>query len=118
LLQVFVSIQSLIFVSNPYFNEPGHEKRAGSPEGERDSQAYNQHLHVETVRWAMVDMLRNPPQEFSDVVGAHFRALRDETWKTACDWVAAAESSNAAAMNSVAQDLQAELGKLSDDGSQ
>ena len=33
LLQVLVSIQSLIFVSNPYFNEPGFESQMGSPEG-------------------------------------------------------------------------------------
>lgn len=35
--QLFVSIQSLIFVEEPYFNEPGYEKSIGTPEGTRQS---------------------------------------------------------------------------------
>jgi ubiquitin-protein ligase len=37
LLQVLVSMQSLIFVSNPYFNEPGYESRMNTPGGEKAS---------------------------------------------------------------------------------
>ncbi|KAF5833768.1 ubiquitin-conjugating enzyme/RWD-like protein [Dunaliella salina] len=32
-LQLFVSIQSLIFVEDPYFNEPGYERSIGTPQG-------------------------------------------------------------------------------------
>jgi hypothetical protein len=33
LLQVLVSIQSLILVEKPYFNEPGYERTMNTPEG-------------------------------------------------------------------------------------
>lgn len=40
-LQVLVSIQSLILVPDPYFNEPGYESTLGTPEGTRHSKNYN-----------------------------------------------------------------------------
>lgn len=36
-----MSIQSLIFVPQPYFNEPGYEKRMGDDETMRKSDSYN-----------------------------------------------------------------------------
>jgi hypothetical protein len=37
--QVLVSIQSLIFVPEPYFNEPGYEREMGLPAGIAASRA-------------------------------------------------------------------------------
>ena len=34
LLQVLLSIQSLVLCAEPYYNEPGYDKQLGSPEGE------------------------------------------------------------------------------------
>jgi baculoviral IAP repeat-containing protein 6 len=41
-LQVCVSLQSLIFVADPYFNEPGFESQAGSASASPSSRKYNQ----------------------------------------------------------------------------
>lgn len=41
-LQVLVSIQSLILVSEPYFNEPGYQSSYGTPSGQAASDQYNQ----------------------------------------------------------------------------
>lgn len=41
LLQVFLSIQSLILVDEPYFNEPGYE---GRPQARKECHEYNQSL--------------------------------------------------------------------------
>ena len=41
--QVLVSIQSLIFVEKPYFNEPGFERTMGG-EGEEKSRVYNRDI--------------------------------------------------------------------------
>lgn len=75
LLQVFVSIQALIFIRFPYYNEPGYEDQQGTPEGERQQRvAQNggyERLRVGTVQWAMVDQLRNPPKGFEV---AHLRS--------------------------------------------
>ena len=43
-LQVLVSIQSLIFVPEPYFNEPGYEASIGTPSGISASRDYNKKI--------------------------------------------------------------------------
>ena len=43
-LQMLISIQSLIFVDEPYFNEPGYEGTMHTPQGLQASQAYNQNI--------------------------------------------------------------------------
>eukprot|EP00596_Hydrurales_sp_CCMP1899_P003448 CAMPEP_0119034432 /NCGR_PEP_ID=MMETSP1177-20130426/1418_1 /TAXON_ID=2985 /ORGANISM="Ochromonas sp, Strain CCMP1899" /LENGTH=870 /DNA_ID=CAMNT_0006991857 /DNA_START=320 /DNA_END=2929 /DNA_ORIENTATION=- len=50
-LQVLVSIQSLILVSDPYFNEPGYEATMHSKEGQDQSKAYNEKLREKTIKW-------------------------------------------------------------------
>jgi baculoviral IAP repeat-containing protein 6 len=40
-LQVIVSIQSLIFVEQPYFNEPGYEREMTTPRGKQNSFNYS-----------------------------------------------------------------------------
>jgi baculoviral IAP repeat-containing protein 6 len=44
--QVFLSIQSLILVEHPYFNEPGYERTMNTPQGDNESRRYNS-----TIRW-------------------------------------------------------------------
>jgi baculoviral IAP repeat-containing protein 6 len=39
---VLLSIQSLIFVEQPYFNEPGYESSINSEQGKDASKKYNQ----------------------------------------------------------------------------
>ena len=40
-VQVAISIQSLILVDQPYFNEPGYEAEMNTDAGRRHSSAYN-----------------------------------------------------------------------------
>jgi len=51
LLQVFVSIQSLILVEKPYFNEPGYESSMGTPTGKKSNDTYNEVIKVGTRKW-------------------------------------------------------------------
>ncbi|VDP68935.1 unnamed protein product [Schistosoma curassoni] len=67
LLQVLVSIQSLIFVREPYFNEPGFECTMGTPKGIIVSYKYNARIRVATVRWAMINQLKDLPIGFEEV---------------------------------------------------
>ena len=48
-LQVLVSIQSLILVPNPYFNEPGYERDIGTKSGMNRSAQYNTGVMVRVV---------------------------------------------------------------------
>ncbi|XP_033096712.1 probable ubiquitin-conjugating enzyme protein 17, partial [Anneissia japonica] len=41
ILQILVSIQSLILVSDPFFNEPGTEREIGTIQGDRHGKEYN-----------------------------------------------------------------------------
>ncbi|XP_015750593.1 PREDICTED: baculoviral IAP repeat-containing protein 6-like, partial [Acropora digitifera] len=59
-LQVLVSIQSLILVHEPYFNEPGYERSRGTPAGQQNSREYDANICQATVRWAMLEQLKKP----------------------------------------------------------
>ena len=75
-LQVIVSVQSLILCPRPYFNEPGFEKSAGTKEGERRSAEYDDVITEHTLRYAMLEMVKKPPEGFEEVVREHFRRRR------------------------------------------
>ncbi|KNC54624.1 uncharacterized protein AMSG_01478 [Thecamonas trahens ATCC 50062] len=71
-LQVLISIQSLILVPHPYFNEPGYERSMGTPEGDRASASYSRLRQVATIRYAMREQIESPPRGFETIIRAHF----------------------------------------------
>lgn len=85
-LQVMISIQSLILIENPYYNEPGWEKNLGTEFGKQQSNIYNQNLYPNTIKFAMIDMIRNPPDSFKDVIKYHFKFKKDEIIKRITNW--------------------------------
>lgn len=87
LLQVLVSIQSLILVPDPFFNEPGYEHWIGSEYGNQQSTQYNQDLQLYSVKYAMIDQLRNPCPEFEDVIRAHFYMKKDRILEEVQSWL-------------------------------
>jgi len=91
-LQVLVSIQSLIFVAEPVFNEPGYERQMGTPAGDEMSRSYNAPIREATIRYAMLEPLRKPLPEFEAVIRAHFRERRDAILRECQQWVADARS--------------------------
>lgn len=62
-----MSIQSLILVPEPYFNEPGYERSRGTPSGNQSSREYNSNICQATVKWAMLEQVRNPCPCFREV---------------------------------------------------
>ncbi|KAH8105029.1 hypothetical protein DFH11DRAFT_1645277 [Phellopilus nigrolimitatus] len=69
LLQVLISIQSMILCDEPYLNEPGWAGEAGTPA----SKAYTANVKRMVVNTAMLGNLKNPPEPFEDVIRTHFR---------------------------------------------
>ena len=61
LQQVLISIQGLIMVEEPYFNEPSYEAQRGTKEGDKRSHEYNENIQYNNIRFAMIEQLRNPP---------------------------------------------------------
>jgi baculoviral IAP repeat-containing protein 6 len=92
MFQVALSIQSLIFVPQPYFNEPGYEASMGTPVGDKASKAYNQERQKATVRWAIIEMLQNPPRPFEKVVRNHFKMSKDRVMKNCKEWLGESHS--------------------------
>ncbi|WAR24443.1 BIRC6-like protein [Mya arenaria] len=76
-LQVLVSIQSLILVPDPYFNEPGYEASMKSDEGKKASDDYNKSIRIHCINHAMVSMLQHPPPGFESVIRNHFHLKKD-----------------------------------------
>ena len=57
ILQVLVSIQSLILVPEPYFNEPGYEQEIGTDTGRRHSAEYNSGTGRGVIIYAFFDFM-------------------------------------------------------------
>ena len=86
LLQVFVSIQALIFVEQPYFNEPSYEQNINNPIGWAESKLYNDNIKPATIQFAMTDMILKPPKGFEEVVKTHFTLKKQEILKQVAKW--------------------------------
>ncbi|CAG9860383.1 unnamed protein product [Phyllotreta striolata] len=86
-LQVLVSIQSLILVPEPYFNEPGYERARGTPAGTASSKDYNLNICQATVRWAMLEQILNPCPCFKEIIHAHFYMKRLEILAQVEKWI-------------------------------
>ncbi|XP_044731226.1 baculoviral IAP repeat-containing protein 6 [Chrysoperla carnea] len=91
-LQVLVSIQSLILVPEPYFNEPGYERSRGTPTGTQSSLEYNANIYQATVRWAMLEQIRNPSPCFKQVIHTHFWLKRHEISTQIERWITELET--------------------------
>jgi len=72
-LQVLVSIQSLILVQEPYFNEPGYERSRGTPAGTASSIEHDANIRQSTVKCAMLEILKKPPLCFKEVLSNFLR---------------------------------------------
>lgn len=85
-LQVMVSIQSLILVEQPYFNEPGLEREMNSQAGIQKSNSYNEARQPSTIKLAMTNMINHPPIGFEDVVKNHFQMKKEEIINKTLIW--------------------------------
>jgi len=107
MLQVLVSIQSLIFVDQPFYNEPGYERMMHTPDGNSKSKEYNAVIRDGTVRYAILEMVKSPPKEFAEVVRRHFSFQRKRIEKVLDEWV-----SEQASLASLVRDVKQEFAKL------
>jgi len=101
LLQVLVSIQGLILVPDPYFNEPGYSSGKNAPHHQKMSAKYNANIRRQTMQVAMIEHLqklvnvdeRGTPRsvdypEFTEVMVRHFCLRADAIAEQVDGWVA------------------------------
>ncbi|KAJ3510746.1 hypothetical protein NLJ89_g4497 [Agrocybe chaxingu] len=85
LLQVLVSIQSMILIDAPYYNEPGHgQANVKAPV----SIAYNRDICGHTTRRAIVDWLKDEHKNgiWRDVIYSHFTIRKDKIRQQIVEW--------------------------------
>ncbi|TBU46163.1 hypothetical protein BD309DRAFT_954744 [Dichomitus squalens] len=85
LLQVLVSIQSMILIDLPYFNEPGFGKANPSNQA---SIEYNKNICMHTTRWAIVDWVKDEHKHgiWAEVIASHFSTRYDTIKKCIQEW--------------------------------
>uniref|UniRef100_A0A8C7MNE0 (E3-independent) E2 ubiquitin-conjugating enzyme n=1 Tax=Oncorhynchus kisutch TaxID=8019 RepID=A0A8C7MNE0_ONCKI len=71
LLQVLISIQGLILVNEPYYNEAGFDSDRGLQEGYENSRCYNEMALIKTVQ-SMTQLLQTPIEVFQQEIRQHF----------------------------------------------
>ncbi|CAH1243222.1 BIRC6 [Branchiostoma lanceolatum] len=109
-LQVLVSIQSLILVPEPFFNEPGYEQEIGTDTGKRHSREYNADVRVNNIKHAIISQIQKPPPAFENVIKAHFFIKKEWLMKEFEDILK--ESPKDKKLSRALQDLKSEFKKL------
>uniref|UniRef100_A0A3Q3AW60 (E3-independent) E2 ubiquitin-conjugating enzyme n=2 Tax=Kryptolebias marmoratus TaxID=37003 RepID=A0A3Q3AW60_KRYMA len=71
LLQVLISIQGLILVNEPYYNEAGFDSDRGLQEGYENSRCYNEMALIKMVQ-SMTQLLQHPVEVFRQEIHEHF----------------------------------------------
>lgn len=112
-LQVLVSIQSLILVPDPFYNEPGYEQEYGTAAGVVKSKAYNEERRAATVRWAIIDQLKrlknladsSQDTGFDSVIRKHFYIKRDEIKQQILTYKAESSEKHVASFNHLEVEL-------------
>ncbi|KIY49167.1 hypothetical protein FISHEDRAFT_65234 [Fistulina hepatica ATCC 64428] len=77
LLQVLISIQSMILNDEPYLNEPGWASSGGTP----------QSIACELNFYPMLGNLKKPPAPFEEVIRTHFRLKAKAIVAQLDDWL-------------------------------
>ncbi|CAL4892047.1 unnamed protein product [Urochloa decumbens] len=71
LLQVVISIQGLVLVAQPYYNQAGYIAQIGTPEGRRNEMPYCENTYLVNLH-TMLHLIRRPPAGFEEFVRNHF----------------------------------------------
>jgi ubiquitin-protein ligase len=75
-LRVLLSLQAMVFVEEPYYNEAGYEKQVATTDGQANSRLYNESTLLLSLRH-IVSTLRpgGAPQDFLDLMRLHYRLV-------------------------------------------
>jgi ubiquitin-protein ligase len=77
LYQVIMSIYSMVFSEEPWYNEPGRERDISNAKTNNTAIGYNKEIRDGTIRYAILNQLRYPEEGFEDAIKTHFRLKKD-----------------------------------------
>ena len=78
LYQVIMSIYSMVFSEDPWYNEPGRESGIGDSASNIQATSYNKEIRDGTIIFAIINQLKYPEEGFEDVIKAHFKLKKDK----------------------------------------
>lgn len=78
LFQVIMSIYSMVFSEDPWFNEPGRERNIDKAEANITANNYNKDIQDATIKFAIINQLKYPEEGFEDVIKTHFELKKDK----------------------------------------
>ena len=83
LLQVMLSIQSLVMDNNIIHKEPGFNNY---PSYYPENLTYQYEVKYGNIKYAMIENIRKPPLGFEEVIRNHFKCKKEEILKTVDKW--------------------------------
>lgn len=108
ILQLLVSVQSLVFVPDPYYNEPGYTKSTANIPRALE---YMKKQRLNTLLHSILPALRQPEPTFKDVIRTHFK-LKAQEIKLQCSTWKSDQSKFQAEIIRASEKIQCELDKL------
>jgi ubiquitin-protein ligase len=78
ILDILISIQSKIFVKEPLSDESIYKKLKSSEKYYEFTNDYNSKLLYNTYKYAILDKIINPNEEFKDVILNHFKLKKND----------------------------------------
>jgi len=95
LLQVLISIQSIIMSELVYFNEPSCESEMGKPEGEAKNEAYSNIVRYCNIKFAMIDQIKKPSKGFEEAIRRHFYLKKEMILTEVRQWIERSKTAEA-----------------------
>ena len=95
LLQVLISIQSIIMSELVYFNEPSCESEMGTPSGEAKNEAYSNIVRYSNIKYAMIEQIKKPSLGFEEIIRRHFYLKKDQILKEVKGWIERSKTATA-----------------------
>jgi len=87
LLQVLISIQSIIMSELVYYNEPSCESEMGTASGEAKNEAYSNIVRYSNIKYAMIEQIKSPTKGFEEVIRRHFYLKKEQILKEVRGWI-------------------------------
>jgi baculoviral IAP repeat-containing protein 6 len=78
LYQVIMSIYSMVFSEEPWYNEPGRERGISNASTNTFAIEYNKEIRDGTIKYAIFNQLKYPEEGFEDVIKEHFKLKKDK----------------------------------------
>ena len=91
LLQVLISLQSIVMTDGIIYNEPAYSQGRYSKSYLNLDLGYTNIVKYANIKYAMTEQIKNPPKGFEEIVKFHFYLKKEEIMKECMKWLNEAE---------------------------